>query len=274
MKLLNLGCGSVFSKEDNWTNIDFISSSNDVISHNLTKGIPFPNESYDVVYHSHVLEHFSKDEAIAFLKECYRVLKPNGVMRIAVPDLEGIITEYQKIIQMGLNNPDDLIIQEKYNWIILELFDQMTRNYNGGEMGEFLVKDNLKILDYITERVGYEAINYRNWRFSLKNKKQVVSKNESAKSFFLFKKREKISTTSNYERIGKFRMSGEVHQWMYDRYSIQQLLKSINFSDITILSAFDSNIPKWKQYELDVTEEKVRKPDSLFVETKKKYLIT
>ncbi|MFN9648236.1 MAG: methyltransferase domain-containing protein, partial [Pseudanabaena sp.] len=58
MKLLNLGCGHRFHSA--WTNIDFRSNNENVIAHNLLKGIPFPDQSFDVIYHSHVLEHFSR----------------------------------------------------------------------------------------------------------------------------------------------------------------------------------------------------------------------
>ena len=42
------------------------------------RGIPFPNDSFDAVYHSHFLEHLNKDDAPDFLLECYRVCKPSS----------------------------------------------------------------------------------------------------------------------------------------------------------------------------------------------------
>lgn len=47
----------------------------------------YPNSCFDVVYHSHSLAHLSKGDAIEFLKECKRVLKVGGVLRIVVPAL-------------------------------------------------------------------------------------------------------------------------------------------------------------------------------------------
>src|SRR5687767_3201991 len=100
MKYLNLGCGDRYISD--WTNVDFVSQGKGVIAHNLIEGIPFPDNSFDVVYHSHVLEHFTKQRGFLFIKECYRVLKPNGILRIVVPDLEEIVREYFKSLSGAL----------------------------------------------------------------------------------------------------------------------------------------------------------------------------
>lgn len=66
----------------------------DVVAHDLRKGIPFPDNSVDAVYHSHMFEHIDRDVAPLFLKEIYRVLKPGGIHRICVPDLETEVRRY------------------------------------------------------------------------------------------------------------------------------------------------------------------------------------
>ena len=75
---INIGCG--FHFHEDWTNIDFHASGKDVIAHNLLKGIPFSDASFEVAYHSHVLEHFLKKDADFLISECYRVLKPGGMI--------------------------------------------------------------------------------------------------------------------------------------------------------------------------------------------------
>jgi predicted SAM-dependent methyltransferase len=52
--------------------------------------LPFPDNSIQEVYTSHTLEHLGKKEAPLALKEIYRVLQPNGIFTIIVPDLEWI----------------------------------------------------------------------------------------------------------------------------------------------------------------------------------------
>src|SRR3954454_1180269 len=95
-KYLNVGCGNKFHKD--WTNIDMKSGSPYVIAYNLIKGLPFDNNSFQVVYHSQVLEHIPKENAAGFIKECFRVLEPGGIIRIVLPDLENIVKEYCKYL--------------------------------------------------------------------------------------------------------------------------------------------------------------------------------
>jgi predicted SAM-dependent methyltransferase len=65
-----------------------------VIRLNLTGSLPFPDDSFQAVYSSHTLEHLYRTEARVILEECRRVLKPGGVCRIVVPDLESIVRRY------------------------------------------------------------------------------------------------------------------------------------------------------------------------------------
>jgi len=56
--------------------------------------LPFPDDSYDYIVASHFLEHLTADEGPVFLQECHRILKRNGVIRLAVPDAELLIRKY------------------------------------------------------------------------------------------------------------------------------------------------------------------------------------
>lgn len=153
MILLNLGCGSTYHKD--WKNIDFISNSEYVQRHNLLKGIPLEENSVDILYHSHVLEHFSKEDGKKFIQECYRVLKRDGIIRIAVPDFEKIAREYIKNLESA--ETGDLSGIANYEWITLELFDQMVRNKSGGLISSYLSSSFLPNEEYIFKRWGSEA---------------------------------------------------------------------------------------------------------------------
>lgn len=62
------------------------------IHHDVRYGLPFPDESIDWIYSSHLLEHLYRSEALALLKEARRVLKRGGVVRICVPDLDHVVS--------------------------------------------------------------------------------------------------------------------------------------------------------------------------------------
>lgn len=261
MKLLNLGCGSSFHKD--WVNIDFVSNTKEVIAHNLLKGIPIADNTMDVVYHSHVLEHFSKQDGEAFIKECHRVLKSNGIIRIALPDLEKIAKEYLKNLENAIKGDESA--KQDYEWIKLELLDQMVRNESGGFMKDYLLQATIPNEGYVFERIGNEGKVIRNRVKNLQNTKPKTITIGRAKNLL----RKIISKFSKSHKIGQFRLGGEVHQWMYDRYSLTLLLTEIGFKEVKVCSASESYIVDWESYGLEIIDGKVRKPDSLFIEAKK-----
>ena len=68
--------------------------SPDILIHDVRKPLPFQDNSLCAVYASHLLEHLYLEEAKRLLRECFRVLQPNGVLRMVVPDLRAIVLEY------------------------------------------------------------------------------------------------------------------------------------------------------------------------------------
>lgn len=57
--------------------------------------LDFGDETFDLVYSSHVLEHFHRKDTLNVLKEWVRVLKKGEILRISVPSFENIIKIYQ-----------------------------------------------------------------------------------------------------------------------------------------------------------------------------------
>ena len=53
----------------------------------IRRGLPLPDGSVDAIYASHVLEHLSRNDVVLALANTYRLLRPNGVFRMIVPDL-------------------------------------------------------------------------------------------------------------------------------------------------------------------------------------------
>lgn len=80
---INLGCGNNYL--DGWQNHDA-----DV---DITVRLPFADDSAQFIFAEHVVEHVTYDHALGFFRECRRVLRPGGVIRIAVPSIERIWRE-------------------------------------------------------------------------------------------------------------------------------------------------------------------------------------
>lgn len=264
---LNLGCGNKYHKD--WTNVDITSKSPYVIPHNLQTGIPFSDNQFDVVYHSQFLEHFPKEKAADFLRECLRVLRPGGIMRVVVPDLENIVTEYVRLLRENIENPSDLAAAD-YDWIMLEMYDQTVRNYCGGQMGRFLQQSIIINEQYISERTGYFWENYKEKRYKHEinnTRPTILTLINDFKEKTIYKIKRIFS--SEEKAIGCFRLSGENHMWMYDRYSLSRILHQVGFEAIEIKNPFESGIVGWDEFGLDLKNGIPFDPTSLFMEAKR-----
>lgn len=66
------------------------------LHHDLAYGLPLKEGVADHIYSSHFFEHLYRPDAIHLFKECLRVLKPGGLMRVSIPDLEFAVSLYAK----------------------------------------------------------------------------------------------------------------------------------------------------------------------------------
>lgn len=186
-----------------------------IIVWNLRKGIPFDNETFDMVYHSHFLEHLELSVALDLLKECHRVLKNDGIIRVVVPDLEQIAKKYIKSL-IALENGQEYA-KSRHREAIHELFDQMVRDEASGTSQQ---KPFVRLVERLIR--------------------------------------------------GDATKSGELHRWMYDKYSLKDLIEIADFRNISIREASSSAIYGWEGYYLDTNEDgSIYKPNSLFMEGRK-----
>lgn len=91
---LQIGCGPY--PLEGWLNTDVYTRLRKGSPMYMDAGKPFPlpGASFDYIYSEHLFEHLTYAQATNMLKECYRVLKPNGVIRIATPNLRFLLDLY------------------------------------------------------------------------------------------------------------------------------------------------------------------------------------
>lgn len=110
---LNLGCGKAIKKK--FINLDFYKHPNtkvDIVT-NLNKKMPFNDFSIDYIYSSHLLEHLTWIKGEKLIKDCFRVLKKGGKIRLLIPDFKKIFKSYInkdhrffRVFMNNLNNND------------------------------------------------------------------------------------------------------------------------------------------------------------------------
>lgn len=87
---LNIGCGN--KHLDGFINMDIKKPYDRKLD--ARKGLPYSDQSVDGIYSEHFFEHLNQAEGLNFLRECRRVLKPRGIVRIAMPDLDEVVHRY------------------------------------------------------------------------------------------------------------------------------------------------------------------------------------
>ncbi len=250
--MVNIGCGARWHPD--WVNLDKVPSAPGVLRHDVAEPLPLADGSCRMVYHSHVLEHLPRHQAPTFLAECFRVLRPGGILRVAVPDLEQICRAYLDALELAVDGAPDAAA--RHQWMTVELIDQMTREESGGEMWRYWSQSPVPAEDFVRARVGHEAA------------LGIARASAAARGRppRLFQPRRRPSAAAQ----AAFRDSGEVHLWMYDRVSLAGLLAGAGFVDIVLRRADESYLPGFAEYHLDTLEDgRVRKPDSLIMEARR-----
>ena len=251
MQRLNCGCGR--HARPDWTNVDFRAQAPGVIEHDLRQGLAFADGHFDCVYSAHLLEHLPRHGAGAFLRECLRVLRPGGLLRLVVPDLESGARRYLDHLERA--EAGDETAAERYEWCVIELLDQLTRIRSGGEMVAYWSRQPMPAFGFVRQRAGAELDGFLR---------------EFAAPGRVHEAAARAAEPEDPEEYARLRQSGELHLWMYDRRSLRLVMEEAGFARVRRLDAATSDIPDFARFELDVlpggTE---RKPDSLYFEGQK-----
>lgn len=154
MKKLHLGCGA--DLKENWINTDAFPEQiknkkirDQILKLDVTEIFPFNNDEFIFVYSEHMIEHLTYKQGLFMLKECYRVLKPGGILRIATPDILKILSLYneskdsERYIKFSIDNfiktkeynPNLVINNFVRDWGHKFIYDQSTLIKSGLDSG-------------------------------------------------------------------------------------------------------------------------------------------
>jgi len=113
--ILNLGGGGVLSHQ--WLTAD-VTPRADVFM-DITKTLPLPDGIADVVYSEEVIEHIDREVGQHMLKECFRVLKPGGTLRLTTPSLNFFMDRAVSIPE-GIQQINDIFYRHGHRYIYTE----------------------------------------------------------------------------------------------------------------------------------------------------------
>lgn len=254
---LNLGCGQ--HPHPAFVNVDLIAFEG-VIAHDLAKGIPFPDGTFDLVYHSTMLSHLRPHEAAALTRECWRVLKPNGVLRVVTEDLEVMCRTYLQKLEEAWAGDDGSA--HDYDWMILELYDQATRESSGGRMAKYVQQQPLPNEEFVCSRTGEQgramvaAARARSRSTQTPQRLTARQRVDRWRAAVRDAALAALLGRRNLEALeaGKFRLfSGQVSHQMYDRFSLKRLFTRAGLTDVALRSPQESAYPAWGEINVDVT---------------------
>ena len=100
-----------------------------------TDPLGFADETFDAVYSYHVFEHLTPFHGRRCAQQIIRALKPGGIFRVSVPDLETACRDYLDTLRAASDHStrQNLV---RYRWAVMAIFEQMVRERSGGLMLE------------------------------------------------------------------------------------------------------------------------------------------
>ena len=108
---LQLGAGH--NLLDGWLNTDLYPRQRKILFLDATKKFPIDDCSFDYIFGEHQFEQLTYNQGLHMLRECFRILKPGGTLRIATPSLETVLALY---------TPEKSDVQQRYIRWVTECF--------------------------------------------------------------------------------------------------------------------------------------------------------
>lgn len=153
---LNFGCGE--TSYDGWIGVDQFFAPQVTVTLDLRGRLPFPDDSVDLCYSEHFMEHLSPPEGQRHLSEVHRILKPDGRYRVVVPDVLKFAKAYLE--------KDDAFFHRAFPWASrpMEALYSVA-NWNG---------EHRNILDYDEFVHMGRAAGFASVRLSAANESEVA----------------------------------------------------------------------------------------------------
>jgi predicted SAM-dependent methyltransferase len=234
-RFLNIACGATYVRSAEWENVDYASRDPFVRQSDILGGLKTTQPKYEAVYCSHFLEHIPPEKVSPFLLRCRSLMGDNSLLRIVVPDSEGLLREYLK--QKDSGN------EARADFAFVNFLDQCVRVRRGGRLGDYLEqiasgkRDDLKsYAEYINGQDAKLAAANANVRISNAAKllrlasqpQQILSKLEPCYIELVCSFLPRAFREQNVSFAGV----GEKHLWMYDFESLKAVLQQAGFSQI------------------------------------------
>jgi len=277
--LVNLGCGTIAHPK--WHNFDLMPRVPGVVAIDASGRIPLPSGSVDACFSSHVLEHVPLDAARAFIDEQFRVLRPGGIIRVVVPDLEAVCVNYLAELRASRQGERESCF--RYEYRVAELLCQMVRSSNRCRMVELWRSVPDKERGWVLAEAGYvaEADCMRGARAPYpamglgQRALRAIRSSVGRRKLWDTLRWAAVCGVAHalggrrmrdFAREAAFRAQGEVHRWMYDSVSLTRLLSDSGFADLRREPLGHSRIGCWESYGLELRDGLPLKPGSLVIE--------
>jgi predicted SAM-dependent methyltransferase len=240
-RAINLACGTTYLKSDLWLNVDWSSTEPEISKVNLLDKLPFADNSFELAYTSHFIEHLKPADFDSFITECFRILSPEGILRIVTPNWDEMLGEY--INQIKNKN------YKFADYVRLEIIDQCVRLHPGGRLREVYKEavSDPELVSYIEMRSG-RLKSTKTLREINKDRPFVrlinfCHKIRRLKLYKVVKRAQKIYILFIVRLLPEwFRRynvaltdPGEKHMWLFTQRELIERLSSIGFKNVITL---------------------------------------
>jgi SAM-dependent methyltransferase len=165
-----------------WIRVD-IDGADFNLNLSLCPSFPFPDNSQQMLYAAHLVEHLAQESFEHFLKECHRVLGPGGAIRIETPDAELLIEAYRRRDERVLRHfrairqqslVERLGFSEKYLedhlTVLGELSNYIDHRVNSGHIPAYAPKEQFE-----EKLATLDLDSFSRWCVSLQSEAQLAS---------------------------------------------------------------------------------------------------